>query len=200
MAWNYAWELARLYPPQGAWTEQEYLRLTDGDNIRVEFRRWSLGVSGNAYRDSRGTVGVSVRCASSIRQGARIGEGPIQRDEGANHLGQSGGCPTSSTWAERTSGKRHNQLWDGIDLAMEVVGDDPKDRKRDYEEKLAEYARAGIAEYWIVDYQERVVIVNTLPTGNDEYREHCRFTDGDLATSVLLEGFTVDVGCAVQSC
>ena len=89
--------------------------------------------------------------------------------------------------------KRHNRLWDGIDLAVEIVSDDPKDRKRDYEDKLIEYALAGIAEYWIVDYQDRVVIVNKLADGETEYTEHGRFTDGDQADSVLLNGFAVDV-------
>lgn len=87
--------------------------------------------------------------------------------------------------------KRHNRAWDGLDLAMEVVSNDPNDRQRDYVEKIAEYAAAGIAEYWIVDHQERVVIVNKLD--GDKYTEAGRYTDGDQAASVLLDGFTVDV-------
>jgi len=86
---------------------------------------------------------------------------------------------------------RHNSAWDGADLAMEIVSDDPKDRQRDYIDKLAEYAAAGIAEYWIVDYPERVVIVNKLADG--KYAELGRFTAGEQATSALLEGFAIDV-------
>lgn len=33
---EYAWELATLCPPQGCWSEEEYLRLTDGTNRRIE--------------------------------------------------------------------------------------------------------------------------------------------------------------------
>ena len=31
---------------------------------------------------------------------------------------------------------RHNRAWDGADLVMEVVSEDPKDRQRDYEQEL----------------------------------------------------------------
>ena len=54
---DYAWELATLYPEQGAWSEGEYLSLTDGDNRRIGRRR--LGNEGHdaghrfADRDTR---------------------------------------------------------------------------------------------------------------------------------------------------
>src|SRR6185503_3381866 len=50
---------------------------------------------------------------------------------------------------------RHNRAWDGADLVMEVVSEDRKDRKRDYEQKLLDYAEAKVAEYWIVDFERK---------------------------------------------
>jgi len=47
---------------------------------------------------------------------------------------------------------RHKRAWGGADLVMEVVRDDPQDRRRDYEQKLLDYAEAKIAESWFVDY------------------------------------------------
>jgi Uma2 family endonuclease len=32
-----AWEVATLFPRQGKWSEEEYLRLTDGSNRRIEY-------------------------------------------------------------------------------------------------------------------------------------------------------------------
>ncbi|MFO0956477.1 MAG: Uma2 family endonuclease [Isosphaeraceae bacterium] len=40
------------------------------------------------------------------------------------------------------------QVLEGADLVMEVVSED---RRRDLVEKRADYAEAGIPEYWIID-------------------------------------------------
>ena len=71
----------------------------------------------------------------------------------------------------------------------EVVS--PDDPARDLVVKRADYAEAGIPEYWIVDPRNKTVTVLAL-AGND-YVEHGAFTPGDTATSPLLPGFAVDV-------
>jgi Uma2 family endonuclease len=86
---------------------------------------------------------------------------------------------------------RHNRVWDGADLVMEVPSDDPRDRERDYETKLADYAEASVAEYWIADGDRGVVLVHHLRDGR--YEVHGQFAPGEQATSVLLDGFAVDV-------
>jgi Uma2 family endonuclease len=57
--------------------------------------------------------------------------------------------------------------------------------------KRDEYFRAGIQEYWMVDPEEKKVTV--LVPGKDGYKIHGEFTEGMVATSVLLPGFSVDV-------
>jgi Uma2 family endonuclease len=74
---------------------------------------------------------------------------------------------------------------------MEVVSDDPKDRRRDYEQKLLDYAEAKVAEYWIVDFERKIVVVHCLD--GDHYIIHGEFTHGQQATSILLDGFSIDV-------
>jgi Uma2 family endonuclease len=74
---------------------------------------------------------------------------------------------------------------------MEVVSDDPKDHARDYREKLADYAEARIAEYWIVNPERKVITVHRLE--GDRYAVHGEFAGGEQATSVFLDGFQVDV-------
>jgi Uma2 family endonuclease len=86
---------------------------------------------------------------------------------------------------------RHNRVWDGADLVMEVVSDDPRDEQRDYRQKLAEYADAKVAEYWIVDYERQVVIVHRLD--GDRYAVYGEYGRGQQASSALLPEFTVDV-------
>lgn len=87
--------------------------------------------------------------------------------------------------------RRSNSYWSGADLVIEVVSKDPESRARDVEEKPAEYAAAGIAEYWIVDPRDRQVTVLRLESGR--YEEHGVFHAGDRATPHLLGGFSLDV-------
>lgn len=82
-------------------------------------------------------------------------------------------------------------FWDGADLVMEVVS---TDRRLDYEQKRGEYAKAGIAEYWIVDSKDKKITVLRLQDG--QYAVHGEFMAGEQATSVLLPGFIVDVNAA----
>ena len=79
----------------------------------------------------------------------------------------------------------------GADLVMEVVSGDPKDRQRDYQDKLTDYAGAKISEYWIEDFEQRIVTVHRLE--GDRYIIHGEFSPGHHATSVLLPNFTIDV-------
>ena len=86
----------------------------------------------------------------------------------------------------------------GADLVAEVVSEGKDNWERDYVEKRQEYAAAGIAEYWIVDPQERKITVLSLH--ENLYREHGVFHIGDTATSALLSGFEVDVKEVFERC
>jgi Uma2 family endonuclease len=74
---------------------------------------------------------------------------------------------------------------------MEVVSGDPQDRKRDFETKRVEYAKAGVPEYWIADPEKCRVIVLTL--AGFSYRIFGIFGLGSVATSALLPGFAVNI-------
>ena len=76
-------------------------------------------------------------------------------------------------------------------LGHEVVSGDAKDRRRDLVEKRADYARAQIPEYWIVDPREERITV--LRLSGKRYVVHGEFAKGTTATSYLLPGFTADV-------
>jgi Uma2 family endonuclease len=89
------------------------------------------------------------------------------------------------------SAMKCEKYWDGADLLVEVVSDDSISHQRDHVQKRTEYAEAGIPEYWIVDPQERKIIVLVLHRG--EYLVHGEFTSGGRADSILLAGFAVDV-------
>ena len=87
--------------------------------------------------------------------------------------------------------KSNRKYYEGADLVVEVVSDDPQSHVRDYEQKLEDYARANIPEYWIVDPQTSTISVMTLNSGRYEARGV--YKTGDIASSKLLEGLTVTV-------
>jgi len=82
-----------------------------------------------------------------------------------------------------------------VDLVMEVVSEE--NRPHDIAKKRAEYERAGIPEYWIVDPEEETITVLTLQSRQKTYVEHGVFAKGTRATSKLLPGFSVDVTTAL---
>jgi Uma2 family endonuclease len=83
------------------------------------------------------------------------------------------------------------EFWKGADLVMEVVSGEQEDRHRDLVTKRREYARAGIAEYWVVDPEQDQLTVLRLV--GKRYVVHGEFGKGTLATSPLLRGFQVNV-------
>lgn len=76
----------------------------------------------------------------------------------------------------------------GADLVVEVVS--PGNKKRDLVQKRAEYARAKIPEYWIVNPLDGTVRVLNLKGRTYEER---KFVAGESATSRVLDGFQVAV-------
>jgi len=179
-----------LFPPQGSWTEEEYLQLTDGRNVRVEFTDGQLEFLPPA------TEAHQTICRSLFLALLRFVE---QRELGKVHFAglririrpDKVREPDVIFLHKDNYHARHNRVWDGADLVMEVVSDYPKDRERDYETKLADYAEAGVREYWIADPNERVIFVHRLQ--EESFALHGRFQPGQTATSALLEEFSINV-------
>jgi len=70
-------------------------------------------------------------------------------------------------------------------IVVEVVSKGKRNRKRDYEDKLTQYALRGIPEYWIADPQTGYLYVLTLVEG--EYKAQS-FTGSDRIVSADLPG------------
>ena len=74
-------------------------------------------------------------------------------------------------------------------MVVEIVR--PDDPEHDTTVKRADYAEAGLPEYWIANPADETITVLTLL--GDTYTEHGRFRRGQQAGSVLLNGFTLRV-------
>ena len=179
--------LREVLPPQGAWSDAEYLWLTDRCKRLVEFTDGHVqelpmptfthqAILALLYRlfhahlEPRG--GVVLFAALRLR----IREGKFRE-------------PDLLLLCDRSDARCRDRYWLGADLVAEVVS--PDDPDRDLVVKRADYAEAGIPEYWIVDPRNETITVLALEgTG---YVEHGVFAPGDTAASPRLDGFTVDV-------
>ena len=86
---------------------------------------------------------------------------------------------------------------DHLDLVMEIVSPGPEARNRDYTDKRRDYAKAGIAEYWIVDAEDQCVTVLSLR--DNRYVEIGTFSPGQVASGELLPGLRVDVSALMTA-
>lgn len=180
-----AWDVALLFPDQGQWSEVEYLELdsnrlvefTDGHievlpmptflHQRISF--W-LAQQMKAFVEGH-DLGEVLYAPLPVRVAPRIYREPDILFLATEH----------ADWEE-------DQCSAGADLVVEVVS--PSNKKRDLIQKRAEYARAKIPEYWIVNPQDGTVWVLNLKTRVYEER---RFVAGEIATSRVLAGFQISV-------
>ena len=181
------WEIARLYPLQGDWSEADYLALDT--NRLVELSDGCLEILPMPTILHQMIALFLQRC---------LDDHVVQ-----NGLGRALVAPLPvRLWSGKfrepdvvyLNNERLNDLRgqpDGADLVMEVVSEGHKNRVRDVETKTQEYAAAGIAEYWIIDPQNQAINVLTLDGG--KYVTHGEFTTGDTASGVLLPEFRVAV-------
>ncbi|MBL8799081.1 MAG: Uma2 family endonuclease [Planctomycetia bacterium] len=181
------WELAHFYPVQGEWTEEDYLALNL--SCLVELSDGCLEFPAMPTLRHQFIVRLLFRLLDAFVTSQALGEVllaplPIQLFPGKVREPD-----IVFLRPERLRGLP--QFPQGADLVVEVVSADAKDRQRDLEIKPQEYARARIAEYWIVDPELRQITVLTLD--GQTYREHGKFGTGTVATSVLLGGFAVAV-------
>ena len=181
------WEIARLFPAQGHWSEEEYLALDT--NHLTEFSHGRIEVLPLPTFSHQRLVARLYRLLSGFVEERGLGVvmfAPLRIQLGQGKFRE----PDLVFMAAEHADRLGEQFWQGADLVMEIVS--PNDPERDKVTKRREYAQAGIPEYWIVDPTEASITVLALQ--GQEYALHGEFVAAETALSVLLEGFKVDVG------
>lgn len=181
-----AWDVALLFPNQGAWSVEEYLALDT--NHLVEFSHGFIEILPMPTEPHQLITLFLYRALLAFVTARNLGlvlTAPLRVQLWPGKYRE----PDVVFMLAEHADRRGIQYWEGADLVMEVVSDDG--RYRDFVTKRREYAQAGIPEYWIVDPQEEQITVLTL--AGDRYTVHGEFERGAKATSVLLEGFAVAV-------
>lgn len=182
-----AWDIALLFPFQGEWTEAEYLALDT--NWPVELVDGCLEVLPMPTVLHQLIVQYLFKLLDTYVAAQAVGIVLLAPLPVRLWPGRMREPDLIYLTPKRIRDRRKPP--EGADLAMEVVSEGAKNRERDLEIKRQEYAKAGIAEYWIIDPHERCI--NVLTLDGSEYRVHGEFSPGAQATSVLLPGFAVDV-------
>jgi Uma2 family endonuclease len=188
-----AWDVARLFPAQGAWSVEEYLAI-DGNHL-VEFSNGNLEVQPMPTTTHQRIVFYLSRLLLAFAAATDLGEvlpAPLRVRLWRGKFRE----PDVVFMRKEHSSRIGDRYWEGADLVMEVVSGEEEDRRRDLVEKRAEYARAKIPEYWIVDPREEQITV--LRLARKRYVVHGEFGKGTTAASHLLPGFTVDVNEALS--
>jgi Uma2 family endonuclease len=183
-----SWEIIELFPEQGDWLEEEFMRLPG--NRLIEFSDRAVEVLPMPTQHHQMILGYL--------------SGHLFGFVTSHHLGDVLMAPFKvKLWSGKVrspdvmfmfttnSHKQFEDHWEGADLVMEVVS--PDDPNRDLVKKKEEYAKAGIPEYWLVNPVNETITVFVLVQGSSLYQEAGVYNKGDVAMSRLLEGFTVDV-------
>lgn len=184
---EWTWELVTMFPRQGDWTEDDYLRCEFNGLVEfvdgvLEF----LPMPTFSHQDLVAYLYTKLSSFIGPRKPSEVYFSPIHvktidgsiREPDVAYI-RAQRIPDRSKPAE------------GADLVIEVVSGTPRDRERDYKVKRHEYAASGIPEYWIVDPETELITILTL--AKDDYKIHGEFRTGTVATSLLLPGFTIDV-------
>jgi Uma2 family endonuclease len=185
-----AWEIARLFPTQGDWAEEDYLALTRNTNHFVELVNGNVEVLPMPTMTHQLIVAFMWRLLSDFVSTRRLGIaviGPLRVRLRARLIREPDVMVMLNENAERAG----EEYWEAADLVVEVVSKDHKSRRRDLKEKREDYAKAGIREYWIINPQEETITVLKLNRGS--YAIHGEWTADESASSALLKGFEVRV-------
>ena len=178
------WEIAELFPEQGYWTEQGYLALRT--NRLVEFDNGVIEVLPVPTR----THQLIVAFLYELLKAFVAGNGRVFFAAYRLRVPNGRYREPDVLWLTLEQDARaEEEFTPAAELAIEVVS--PDDPNRDYVTKRADYAAAGVAEYWVVDPAARQVLVLRLENG--AYAEHGRFGPSQRATSDRLPGFAVAV-------
>ena len=185
--------LSDILPPQGAWSDDAYLWLTDHTNRPIEltdghiqdlpiptFIHQAILLFLYGLFHDHVTPRGGVVMVAALRMRIR----PAKFRE-----------PDLLLLRDCDDPRGQNRYWMGADLVVEIVS--PDNPGRDLVEKRIDYAEAGIPEYWIADPRDETITV--LALREDTYVEHGVFVRGDTATSPLLEGFAVDVAAVFNA-
>ena len=172
---------------QGSWTDEQYLRVSGQTNQLLEFTDGYFEVQPmpTKYHQAISRWLFLALLAVVQHSAGDVYYAPLRVQIRPGKYRE----PDLLLMRDAYDPRAQDAYWLGADLVVEIVS--PDFPERDTEEKVRDYAEAGIPEYWIVNPLNQTITVLTLNT--DTYATHGVFARGQHATSLLLSSFSVAV-------
>jgi Uma2 family endonuclease len=185
--------LEEILPPQGNWSEEEYLVLTDCRTRLVEFTDGFLEALPMPTDKHQSMLQFLFLAFNGFVQprGGKVHFAPLRLQIRPGKFRE----PDLLLLLSAADSRRQNRFWLGADLALEVVSEEKPER--DLVEKRGDYAEGRVPEYWIVNPQAETITV--LRLRGDAYEEAGVYRRGESAASVVLAGFSVAVSAAFDT-
>ncbi len=176
-----------LSPIQGLWTEEQYLALTNQTNQLIEFTDGTIEVLPMPTSSHQVILAFLYDLFRAVvhPNGGKVLFAALRLRIRAGKYRE----PDILLLLDAADPRYQDAYWLGADLVVEVVS--PDRPERDTEEKVLDYAEAGIPEYWIVNPLDATITVLVLD--GQAYCRHGLFRRGERATSRLLPSFSVSV-------
>jgi Uma2 family endonuclease len=179
--------LGELLPRQGAWSEEEYLVLTEHHSRLVEYTDGFIEVLPVPTDHHQALLSFLFLAFFNFFQprGGTVRFAPLRLRIRKGKYRE----PDLLVLFSAADPRRSNRFWEGADMAVEVVSEDKPER--DLVDKRQDYAEAQVPEYWIVNPLTESITVLRLQ-GNS-YEESGVYRRGQLATSIVRPEFSVAV-------
>jgi Uma2 family endonuclease len=190
-AWRHF--LVDVMPPQGAWSEEQYLAFTDHTNRLIEFTDGCVEPLPMPTERHQNILEFLYEAfVGFIRpRGGKVHLAALRLRIRSRKFRE----PDLLLLVSARDPRRQNRFWTGADLVLEVVS--PDKPHRDLVEKRGDYAEGGVPEYWIVNPEDETVTVLRLEGA--AYAETGMFRRGQLAVSATLSGFAVEVNAVFDA-
>ena len=184
-------EVAQLFPPQGEWTEEDYLRLPDTNRF-IELSEGKLVIPEMPtypYQCAVRELFIAIRMFVYDSELGEVCFAPLRVRLWPGKFREPDIVFMSAAHTDRIG----EDFWGVPDMVVEVLS--PSTILTDRRDKFFEYAQAGISEYWMVDLEECTIEIYVLKQG--AYKLLGKWGAGEVACSEVLAGFEVMVDAVV---
>jgi Uma2 family endonuclease len=185
-------EIIRLFPLQGEWTEYEYFNLPDTNQL-VELSEGRLEIQempGDDHQNAITNLLVAIYSFIHSRGLGKVRTCPLPVRLWKGKVRE----PDIIFMSKANSRRVRKKYWGVPDLVVEAISRSTE--KIDRVKKFAEYAKAGVPEYWIVDTINKIIEAYALE--QKSYVLLGKRGMGEVARSKVVEGFEIKVDSVME--